>query len=101
MSEIDQGKLWYQPNLDIFLNRWFADYDKARESLDREGGYLFPYQKHFFVCRADVVTALGLDPDDSDWEKIGYDCARPNDTAAFERLHQKRERIVRDALEAS
>jgi hypothetical protein len=98
MAEIDQTKLWYQPNLDVFLNQWFADYDAARAALDSEGGFLLPYQKHFFVCRADVIQALGLDPNDSDWEKIGRDCARPSDTEAFQRLRQKRERIVREAM---
>jgi hypothetical protein len=98
MAEIDQTKLWYHPNLDVFLNRWFANYDAARASLDSEGGFLFPYQKHYFVCQPEVVAALGLDPDDSDWEKIGRDCARPKDAEAYQRLHQKREQIVRDAM---
>jgi hypothetical protein len=99
MTEIDQTKFWYQPNLDVFLNRWFAEYDAARASLDREGGFLFPYQKHYFVCQAEVVAALGLDPADSDWEKIGHDCVRPNDTEAYQRLYQKREQILRDGEE--
>ena len=98
MNEIDPAKLWYQTNLDVFLNRWFANYEEARQSLESEGGFLFPYQKHFFVCQPAVVTALGLDPNDSDWEKIGRDCARPSDEAAFQRLYQKREQIVRNAL---
>ncbi|HSQ24726.1 MAG TPA: hypothetical protein VLN44_09950 [Pyrinomonadaceae bacterium] len=98
MAEIDQTKLWYQPNLDVFLNRWFADYEAARAALDSEGGFLFPYQKHYFVCQPDVVAALGLDPHDSDWEKIGRDCVRPDDTEAYQRLYQKREQIVREAM---
>ena len=98
MGEINSAKIWYQPNLDVFLNRWFANYDEARASLEGEGGFLFPYQKHYFVCQPDVVSALGLDPADSDWEKIGRDCARPSDPAAFERLYQKRAQIVRAAM---
>lgn len=98
MAEVDQSKLWYQPNLDIFLNRWFADYESARASLDNEGGFLFPYQKHYFVCQPEVVAALGLDPDDPDWEKIGRDSARPRDDDAYQRLYQKREQIVRAAM---
>jgi hypothetical protein len=42
-----------------------------------------------------VISALGLDPQDSDWEKIGYDCAHPQDPEALDRLRQKREAIVR------
>jgi len=99
MDEIDRTKLWYQPTLDVFLNRWFADYEAARASLESEGGFLFPYQKHFFVCQPAVVAALGLDPEDSDWEKIGRDCARPKDQAAFQRLYEKREQIVRSAAQ--
>ena len=98
MAEVDQNKLWYQPNLDVFLNRWFADYDSARASLEGEGGFLFPYKNHYFVCQPEVVAALGLDPHDPDWEKIGRDSARPKDAAAFQRLYQKREQIVRDSI---
>ena len=96
--EIDHTKLWYQTSLDVFLNQWFADYDKARAALESGGGFLFPYQKHYFVCKPDVVAALGMDPNDADWEKIGRDCARPNDTEAFQRLVQKRERSVLQAM---
>ncbi|MFN2576317.1 MAG: hypothetical protein ABR607_01355 [Pyrinomonadaceae bacterium] len=92
---MDASKLWYQTSLDVFLNHWFANYDEARASLEQGGGFLLPYQRHFFVCQANVITALGLDAGDPDWEKIGYDCARPADRAAFERLREKRERIVR------
>ena len=97
MTEIDEAKLWYHPNLDVFLNRWFADYDLARAALESDGGYLLPYQKHFFLCKPEVIAALGVDPGDPDWELIGFDCARPRDEAAFQRLRAKREKIVRDA----
>src|SRR3954471_21270238 len=96
MTEIDQTTLWYQPNLDIFLNRWFADYHQARAALESEGEFLLPYKKHFFVCKAEVIRALGLEPNDPDWEQIGFDCARPADQAAFERLRAKREKVIRD-----
>jgi len=85
----------------VFLNRWFANYAEARASRERHGGFLLPYQTHFFVCQPDVIAALGLDPQDSDWEKIGYDCARPNDQNAFVRLRKKREGIVRAASETN
>jgi hypothetical protein len=88
------GKLWYETNLDVFLNRWYSNYEEAQRSLDHDGGYLLPYQRHFFICQPDVISALGLDPNDPDWEKIVYDCAHPRDAAAFERLRQKREEVV-------
>lgn len=101
MAETETSKLWYETNLDVFLNRWFANYDEARASRERHGGFLLPYQNHFFVCQPDVIAALGLDPEDSDWEKIGYDCARPDDHDAFARLREKREGVVRAASETN
>ena len=86
----DSDKLWYQPTLDLFLNQWFSKYDEARQALDTGNGFLLPYKNHFFVCEADVIKALGLEPDDPDWETIGHDAARPNDAEAFQRLRKKR-----------
>ena len=51
-------------NLDVFLNRWFSTYEEARRSLESEGGFLLPYRRHFFVCEADVIKEMGLEPDD-------------------------------------
>ena len=82
MSNEDPTTLWYQPDLDVFLNRWFSTYTEARNSLETDGGYLLPYKRHYFVCEADVIRALGLDPEDRDWEKIGRDGAHPTDQQA-------------------
>jgi len=101
MTEVDQAKLWYQTNLDIFLNRWFSNYEDARASLAEQGGFLLPYRHHFYLCKAEVIKALGLDPDDPDWEAIGHDCARPADDEAFARLRAKRERIASSASSES
>ena len=97
MTNGDSGSLWYQSSLDVFLNRWFSNYEEARKSLETHGGYLLPYKRHYFVCEADVIRALGLDPGDPEWEKIGRDGALPTDQQAYERLRQKREQVVRDA----
>jgi hypothetical protein len=72
-----------------FLNRWFARYDEARASLEAEGGYLFPYRHQFFVCEWGFLDALGIDPKDPDWERIGCDWVRPHDAAAHVRLEQR------------
>ena len=98
MAERDKNELWYQTSLDIFLNHWFSSYDAARQALIDQGGFLLPYRHHFYVCKPDVIAALGLDPHDPDWEKIGYDCARPSDPEAFERLRQKRENVIKDSV---
>ncbi len=96
MNDIDPSTLWYQTSLDIFLNRWFSNYQEARHARAAEGGFLLPYKHHFFVCKAEVIRALGLDPDDSDWKKIEWDCARPEDTEAFQRLRGKREAAMQN-----
>jgi hypothetical protein len=100
MNELDQSKLWYQADLDVFLNRWYANYEDARQSLERDGGFLLTYKRHFFICQPDVISALGLDPGHADWQKIGRDCARPEDPAAYERLRQLREDVVRRKRQA-
>lgn len=95
MDQPDKDTLWYQPNLDVFLNRWYSSYADARKAREKHGGFLLPYKSHFFICAADVIRALGLEPDDPDWEKIGWDAAQPADSGACERLRQKRESVVR------
>ena len=81
---------WYPRGMDAFLNRWFARYEDARESLEAEGGYLFPYRDQYFVCEAGALQLLGLDADDPDWVRVGRDCARPADREAFARLRRRR-----------
>jgi len=96
MTKLDTDDIWYQPSLDVFLNRWFSNYAEARRSLDSDGGFLLPYRHHFFVCETDVIQALGLDPNDPDWEKVGRDCAKPVDGEAYQRLIDKRAKVLRD-----
>jgi len=86
-----QGPTMHSPEMDVFLNRWFTAYEGAKASLDAEGGYLFPYGNHFFITVAEAVRELGLDPDDPDWERIGWDWVRPKDPEAWERLRDKRQ----------
>ncbi len=81
----------YARGMAAYLNRWFADYDEARASLARDGGYLLPYRHHFFLTSPEAVRNLGLDPDDSDWQAIGFDWVRPADPAAHARLVARRQ----------
>ncbi|HEY7460774.1 MAG TPA: hypothetical protein VIC59_02710 [Gemmatimonadota bacterium] len=90
-----RGPVMYEPQLDALLNRWFATYDVARTSLERGRGFLLPYRDHYFVCESEGVRALGLDPDDPDWERIGWDWVKPGDREAWRRLSVKRERALR------
>ncbi len=72
-----------------FLNRWFTTYAEALASLHAQGGYLFPYRKQFFLCEAGFLQALGVAPNDPDWERIGRNWVEPKDEAARARLEQQ------------
>lgn len=82
--------LMWLPRMEVFLSHWFTDYAEAREFRAREGGYLFPFGRQYFVASPEAVRSLGLDPADPDFERIGFDWARPADHDAFERLWLQR-----------
>jgi len=82
----DPGPVTWVPGMAVFLNHWFPDYPEARAYLDAEGGFLLPYGKQFFVTCPEAIRERGLDPEDPDWQRIGWDWARPADAAAWERL---------------
>jgi hypothetical protein len=84
----------YAPAMAAYLNVWFADYEEARAHRLAEGGYLLPYRDHFLVVEPEAIRELGLDPDDPDWARIGYDFARPRDAAAHARLVARRKRAM-------
>jgi hypothetical protein len=77
----------FKPKVAGFPNRWFDTYEEANNSLHQDGGFLFPHGKQFFICTAEFIRALGVDPDDPDWEAIGYDWFQPADEPAYQRLH--------------
>lgn len=97
MNETNVDTLWYQSDLDVFLNRWYSNYEEARAERESSGGFLLPYKRHFFVCEAEVISAMGLEPNDPDWEKIKRDGAQPVDSEAYQRLREKRAEIVTEA----
>lgn len=89
---------YHAPAVGGFLNRWFVDPDEARASRELYGGYLLPFREQCFVGEAELVRALGLDPDDPDWSLTGFDLVRPRDAAAAERLHQRRRAALRAGI---
>jgi GNAT superfamily N-acetyltransferase len=102
LRERDVGTLLYDDASRGALNVWFATHAEARAHLDaaREAGqrrYLLAYRTQFFVVEAPFVQTLGLDPDDPDWERLGFDWARPADPAARASLYQKRLHALRRA----
>ena len=76
----------FTPTAASFLNRWFATYAEARASLDRDGGYLFPFRRQFFLCEPGFLEVRGIDPADPDWALIGFDWLRPFEESARLRL---------------
>jgi hypothetical protein len=83
----------YPAHCEGFYNEWYANHDDAHKHLLATGGYLLPYKNHFFICRNDYITALGLDPDDPDWKLIGWDWAKPSDLQAWQRLNSKLKKL--------
>jgi len=88
-----EGPIMYVPRMDAVLNRWFTSYTEASSSLASEGGFLLPYKGQFFVTLREGIRELGLDPDDPDWERIGWDWVQPKDSEAWQRLKEKREQV--------
>ena len=87
----DKGLIMYVSGMGAFLNRWFNTYEAARAAREAGGGYLLPFKHQFFVTDRAAIVELGLDPDDPDWQRIGWDWVRPLDSAAWARLKEKRE----------
>lgn len=90
----DPGPLMYVESMDAFLNHWCSTYEEARALREAEGGYLLPYRSQFFVTVAEAIVELGLDPQDPDWERIGWDWVRPLDSEAWEFLRDKRRTVI-------
>ncbi len=91
MNTRNEGPAMYVPRMDAVVNRWFTTYQDAQASLKAEGGFLFPYRHQFFLTEVAGVIELGLDPEDADWERIGWDWVRPRDPEAWSRLLLRRE----------
>lgn len=87
----EEAPVMYVSRMDAVLNRWFTTYEEARASLEAEGGYLLPYRRQFFVTEGEGIRELGIDPNDADWERIGWDWVQPKNREAWERLKEKRE----------
>ncbi|WP_394834956.1 hypothetical protein LVJ94_51500 [Pendulispora rubella] len=90
----DFGTLLHAKNAGGILNQWFASYAEAfaaqRSLPDRPRHYLLAYKRHLLITGPSFVEALGMDPDDPDWEAIGWDWVHPIDAAARSRLYYKR-----------
>lgn len=82
----DLGTLMHRELGGAYWNIWSASYAEARDIRAEHGGYLLPYRKQFLIVEGHYLEALGLDPGDPDWERIGRDWAAPTDLGAWSRL---------------
>lgn len=68
---------------------WFNKYSEAVIFFENHGGYLFPLDKRYILCKEDFIKALGLDVGDEDWKKIQCNWVYPKDPEAHFRLFEK------------
>jgi hypothetical protein len=72
-SNPDTAPDMWVSSMAVFLNHWYSDYAEARAHREAEGGYLLLHRSQYFVTVAEAVRDLGLDPQDPDWARIGWD----------------------------
>lgn len=82
----DYGTLLHRERGGAYWNLWLASYDEAKDVRAEHGGTLLPYRRQFLVVEPPYLEALGLDPADPDWERIGRDWVRPAEREAWTRL---------------
>ena len=85
----DFGRLLSPPGAAAHWNIWSASYEEARAIRAEHGGYLLAYRRHFFIVDRYYLETLGLDPDDTDWDRIGRDWVKPHEPSARARLYGK------------
>lgn len=73
----------------VHLNRWYRTYAEAAAARKASAGYLLAYRRQFIVVDRHYITTLGLDPDDADWARLGFDWVRPRSVRARARLYAK------------
>ncbi|MEJ6395378.1 hypothetical protein V8J82_19110 [Gymnodinialimonas sp. 2305UL16-5] len=98
---VAQPEQFFTPKMSAFWNHWFAHYVEAAAHRAANGGVLLPYKTQFVVVELHFLRALGLDPDDPDWRRIGFDWVRPRDAQAFVRLNASLYRVTASAAEVS
>ncbi|WNO10263.1 hypothetical protein [Teredinibacter sp. KSP-S5-2] len=90
-SPINYRDFFGAPQFGGTLNHWFKTYSAAKEYLRAKGGYLLPFRDQYFVATPDFIQNIGLDQQDPDWQRIGYDWIHPECPKALNRLKQKLE----------
>ena len=83
----DFGTLLYPQPCGGHLNLWYRRYDEAVCGRDATAGYLLAYRRDFMVVDRLFIDSLGLDPEDPDWHRLGFDWVRTKDMLARTRLY--------------
>jgi len=83
------GKLLCPDHFASHLNYWTKDHAEASARRAERNAYLLAYRTDYFVTERSFIQALGLDPDDPDWQAIGFDWAKPASLEARTRLYAK------------
>jgi hypothetical protein len=88
-SITDFGTLLCPQRCSVHINPWYKRYEEAAAARQRSKGYLLAHRRHYLVVDRFYIVTLGLDPDDTDWQAIGFDWARPRNRAPRARLYAK------------
>jgi len=83
------GNLLCPPHCATHLNHWTVDYGQAAALRAERGAYLLAYRTQYFLVERFFIKDLGLDPDDPDWQEMGFDWAKPSNLEARTRLYSK------------
>ncbi|MCB9671685.1 MAG: hypothetical protein H6736_09500 [Alphaproteobacteria bacterium] len=87
LDEDDHGELYVPRKAGGFTNVWSATWEEAADIRAANDGWLLPWRRQFVVVTpAFVEDVLGIDPAHEDGLRTGHDLARPQDTAARDRL---------------
>jgi len=85
-ASLAASDMFCPPGTSAHWKTWYATYNEAAAHLPDGDFYLLPYQKHFFLCDAHYIRALGADPDGDDVRAVGRDWTKPQDEAAWRRI---------------
>ena len=83
------GNLLCPMNCSAHLNHWCKTYLEALSFQKQHRGYLLAFRNQYLVVDRYYIESLGLDPDDRDWQALGFDWVRPRDVAARTRFYAK------------
>ena len=83
----DFGTVLYPKRCGGHLNLWYRSYDDVAIGRRASGGYLLAYRRDYMVVHSSFIETLGLDPDTSDWQRLGRDWVRPLYMGARTRLY--------------